>query len=471
MTSEGTPSWPAARWVGLLDVAPPPDVATLALPDAAAYSRARLLVRDRGQVRGFVELGIRDGELDAAAVRAAIEALPPASSLYPQSKPDRPGPDQSGPDLSEPDQGGLTAQVPSVSIVLCTRNRPQSVRMALESVLAIDYPALEILVVDNAADPRPLEAVVAGIADPRLRHVHEPTPGLSRARNTGLRHAAGQFVAFTDDDVVVDRAWIEHIVRAFGVAPDVACVTGLVPSGELRTPVQAHFDQRVSWASSCRPRLFRLADPPPDVPMFPFQVGCYGTGANFALRRSVAFTLGGFDEALGAGSATGGGEDIDMFVRVVHAGYALAYEPSAIVWHRHRADVDALHQQAIGYGLGLGAWLTKVALDRRLAPLAVRRSGAAVRRIVGLGRGTGADARPAAPAAVLEPDRELRELLARVARAERRAVLRGPLRYRAARRSGAAAPLVSHSGGAAPLASHGAAAPVDHGAAAAVGPT
>jgi hypothetical protein len=73
--------------------------------------------------------------------------------------------------------------------------------------------------------------------------------------------------------------------------------------------------------------------------------------------------LGGFDEALGAGAPTRGGEDLDVLVRVLRAGYALAYEPAALVWHHHRADRDALLNQMFGYGTGLSAFVTKCLLQ------------------------------------------------------------------------------------------------------------
>jgi cellulose synthase/poly-beta-1,6-N-acetylglucosamine synthase-like glycosyltransferase len=199
--------------------------------------------------------------------------------------------------------------------------------------------------------------------------------GLSNARNTGLRSARHDIVAFTDDDVVVDRRWLQGLSRGFLRAPNVTCVCGLVPSGELRTAAQGYFDQRVSWAGTLRPRSYSLADPPDDMPLFPFQVGRFGTGANFAVKRSRIMELGGFDEALGVGTATCGGEDLDLFYRVIAAGDTLVNDPAAIVWHRHRSDAAALLIQARGYGLGLGAWLTKVFLtraDRRQALSVIR---------------------------------------------------------------------------------------------------
>lgn len=250
-----------------------------------------------------------------------------------------------------------------MTVVLCTRERPEALRAALTSVLAQDYPQLQVIVVDNAPTTDATRLVLARLADPRVTLLTEPTPGLSTARNAGVAAASTDWIAFTDDDVVVDRDWLAGLARGIAAAgPDCACVTGFVATGELATPAQGWFDARIGWNRVVAPRVFRLAEPPADLPLFPFQVGSYGAGANFAARADVLAALGGFDTHLGAGTATKGGEDIDLFFRVVLAGHALAYEPSALVWHRHRDDVDALVAQAVGYGRGFSAWATKTLL-------------------------------------------------------------------------------------------------------------
>ena len=286
-------------------------------------------------------------------------------------------------------------QLPTVTVIVCTRDRADQLRSALTSVLELDYPAFDVVVVDNAgATDATRELIRTEFADPRVRAVSEPVPGLSRARNTGLLAATGEIVAYTDDDVIVDRHWLTGLVAGFARADDVSLVTGLVPSGELRTAVQRYFDDRVSWSGNIVARQFRLAEPPADLPAFPFSVGEFGTGANFALRRTVALEMGGFDTAFGVGSRTGGGEDLDIFTRVLFRGDALVVEPSALVWHRHRSDLDALRAQAVGYGSGLGAWLTKVALTPAMMKVAVRRAPDAVRRLAAKGGGsleTGSD--------------------------------------------------------------------------------
>jgi len=192
-------------------------------------------------------------------------------------------------------------------------------------------------------------------------------------------------VAFTDDDVVVDRMWLRRLGEAFATDSAIGCVTGLVLSGELRTPAQSVFEKllhkQAQWSTTLTRESFDIARPPPGNPLFPFQMGLYGTGANLALPRAVLKKLGGFDDGLGVGSPAGGGEDIDIFIRVITAGHRLAYEPAAMIWHRPHPDMSALEKEVRTYGLGLGAWMTKVACDPVLAPMALRRAWWAARHL------------------------------------------------------------------------------------------
>ena len=349
MSPSGAVDWAHGTWVGSLDVSDW-DTADLELTYCDGYAKARLLVRSGQTPLGFVEVGVDGGRVSGDELHAAISALPRRSPSV------------------------RASSEPPISVVVCSRDRPEALRSVLTSLLGLKYPAYEVVVVDNASTTNDTVRVVEELSHPQVRVVSEARPGLSRARNTGILAATHDVVAFTDDDVVVDSRWLTGLMQGFCFADDVACVCGMVPSGEIRSYSQAYFDGRVSWARSCTPRVYRLADPPMAQPLFPFQVGQYGTGANFAIRRSAVLALGGFDEALGVGSPTRGGEDIDMFVRVLIAGHALVYQPSAVVWHRHRAELGALHTQIAGYGLGLGAWITKLLLDRRTAPMVLARA-------------------------------------------------------------------------------------------------
>ena len=390
-----------AIWVGLIeadDLASAPQAVALVSGDL--FSRARLLVRDHGAVRGYVTLPLSDGTIDVRALRAAVEALPAVPPAP------RPAP-------------------ASITVVVCTRDRAALLRDSLQALRAVDYPAFEVVVVDNAPATSATRDLLRA-EFPEFRYVREDAAGLSHARNAGLRAATGRYVAFTDDDVAVDPQWLWAIATGFSRGDDVGCVSGVVPTGELRNEVQAYFDARVSWSKLTTARVFRLSEPPADLPMFPFCVGEFGTGANFAVVRDGMLALGGFDTALGVGTRTKGGEDLDMFLRVLYAGQSIVVEPSALVWHRHRADLPALTAQAVGYGRGFGAWATTVLLDPRMLGAALARAPRAVARLVNKPMSTVDDA-PASSTLSAEAKR--------VGRTELASVLGGPASYFAERRA------------------------------------
>jgi GT2 family glycosyltransferase len=151
------------------------------------------------------------------------------------------------------------------------------------------------------------------------------------------------------------------------------------------------------------------------------------------MDRRTALSLGGFDNALGVGTRTGGGEDIDMFTRVILEGYSLVVQPSAIVWHRHRDDLDDLSAQARGYGSGLGAWLTKILLNPHTARLALARTPRVAWSFL---KTAGTSRQPAALASRGHDSWD--QQLAQVLRLELYSLARGPLNYLLERRAGAA---------------------------------
>ena len=94
---------------------------------------------------------------------------------------------------------------PMVSVVVCTKDRPDSLVSVLRGLTALHDEPYEIVVVDNAPIYVPEQAVLREFGeDPRVRYVRQRRRGLSSARNRGLAEATADIVAFTDDDVRVD---------------------------------------------------------------------------------------------------------------------------------------------------------------------------------------------------------------------------------------------------------------------------
>jgi GT2 family glycosyltransferase len=257
--------------------------------------------------------------------------------------------------------GDLVAPRRTVSVVVTTCSNPVPLERCVRSVLACDYERPEVIVVENRPGSPATQEMLADRFpnEPRLRYVEEPSPGLSQARNAGLAVAEGEMVAFTDDDVVVDPGWLRRCAQAFERAPDVACVTGLILPRELETESQLLLEQYAGFGKGFQRRTYRLPESRKADPLFPYTPGAIGSGANTVIRADVARKLGGFDTSLGAGTTAVGGEDLDLYIRLLREGCALAYEPGAIVWHQHPDGAAKLRRQVYRYGVGLGATLAK----------------------------------------------------------------------------------------------------------------
>ena len=331
----------------------------------------------------------------------------------------------------------LPASSETASVVICTLGRNPLLVETVRAVLSQRGPMDELLVVDNDPGSGGVAGLLAGISDPRLRIVEEPRRGASHARNAGARQAGGTLLAFTDDDAVPDPDWTLHLTAALTAHPGIGCATGLVLPAGFESADQLRFEEyggfakgyaTTYWAPSDGPAIeaaltacARAAGSPTEaIPgrrgaAFPYTAGEFGSGV-VALRASTFAELGGFDPALGPGTATHAGEDLDLCRRVYLSGAAVVYHPAAIVRHHHREDGGELRDQIFGYGVGLTAALTKliVTQPRQLAGFAARVPAAAHMLFA-------ADSKKNAALPVDFP--------AELLRAERLGMLQGPLRY------------------------------------------
>ncbi len=234
----------------------------------------------------------------------------------------------------------------SVSVVICTRDRPDELARCLATLPLQSRPADEVIVVDNASKgPETREvALAAGV-----RYVREDRPGLDIARNTGLLAARSDFVAYTDDDTELHPRWLERLVDAFDT-DEVLAVTGLVLPAELDTEAQWIFESR--WGFG---RGFTRTDFGPEFYRAKRSYGCpaweIGAGANMAFRRAVVDEVGLFDERLDVGAAGCSG-DSEYWYRILAAGRTCRYEPSAVVFHHHRETMEGLAGQIFHYMRG-----------------------------------------------------------------------------------------------------------------------
>ena len=306
------------------------------------YTHAMILVRFFGAPIGRLTMAVKNGRIKRTAV---LERLDPGTV----TRRDR---ILMGRVLGD-EQVIRAAPLPSATVAICTRDRPDDLRRCLGGIMKLGGTAYETLVVDNCPSDDKTQALVADF--PRARYVCEPLPGLNHARNRALREAAGEIVAFIDDDAVPDEGWLlAHLANY--EQPIVQCVTGLTMPLELEHASQELFERYSSFVRGFERRIF---DPLYHDPLAPGQIGA---GVNMSVRRSIIDTVGGFDNALDAGTVTKSGGDHEMYTRILGAGYRIIYDPAAINRHRHR-NLDAELEKAIeGYGTGSYASMTRALL-------------------------------------------------------------------------------------------------------------
>lgn len=316
-----------------------------------------------------------------------------------------------------------TGRTGSGAVILSTTGGdPPQLRRCLNSLTKQRHKDFEIVVVDNRPGRGDTRAIVDEVSDggPRVRYVPEQRAGLSVARNRGLAETSAELVAFTDDDVVVDELWLDWLLDAFS-DPTVAATCGMVLPFELETEAQKRFELYLGFSRGVHRREYDLQTGlAAKVPFYPFLADIFGSGNSMAFRREELRETGGFDPALGAGSPTHAGEETDAFSRAILRGGRIVYQPRALSWHQHRRDNEALQTQIFGYGVGVGALITKALThDRRFYRAAAAQVMALASRAIGPSAGG------RWPLDVAGADDHSGELL----RARRAGIVQGPYRY------------------------------------------
>ncbi len=234
---------------------------------------------------------------------------------------------------------------PSISLVVCTRNRATRLPACLASLNRLKSAvAFEIVIVDNGSTDHTPDVLkeFASTSEATVVLIHEPRTGVSRAKNAGIRAARGAVIAFTDDDCYPAEDYLSAIVHCFQ-------------------------DEKIAYLGG-RVLLFDPADLPITIQPLNHPVsisaGSYLKpgfihGANFAFRREVFDQVGGFDPLLGPGTPLIA-EDSDMLQRVSLAGLSGLYTPLAIVHHHHRRQTKQDETNILkSYALGRGAYFFK----------------------------------------------------------------------------------------------------------------
>jgi GT2 family glycosyltransferase len=241
----------------------------------------------------------------------------------------------------------------NVSVVICTRNRPDTLGQALESVAECEYPSYDVHVMDQSTDDKSqkvVEEIAARFAHKlKINYHHLEKAGLSRAYNLGLAASAGEIVACTDDDVVVPKDWLAQVAKAFAADKQAGLLYGQVLIPESLQEAERNGLIVPSLPIAKYERLIKGGT----------RYKVFGMGANYALRRSILERVGLFDEALGGGGPLRSSQDFDFAYRVYRAGYAVILVPDVKVDHYGSRTGDQWPATLKAYGVGDGAFYSK----------------------------------------------------------------------------------------------------------------
>ena len=214
---------------------------------------------------------------------------------------------------------------PRVSVAVCSYNGARTLERCLAEVSRLDYPDYEVIVVDDGST----DATATIAAHHKCTLISTSNQGLASARNSALRAASGDIIAYLDDDAHPDPDWLRHLAAAME-RHDYAGVGGpnLPPADD-------------SAVARC------VAEAPggPIHVLLSDREAEHLPGCNMAFRRDALEEIGGFDRQFRVA-----GDDVDICWRLRAAGHRLGFSPSALVWHARRASVRAYLRQQRGYG-------------------------------------------------------------------------------------------------------------------------
>lgn len=215
---------------------------------------------------------------------------------------------------------------PPVSIVVCTYNRAESLTDTLHGLSQLNYPNYEIIVVNGPSTDATTEAIAKWRN--RIKTVQCDAANLAISRNLGITAAAGEIVAFIDDDAVPHPQWINRLAtkyaddRVGGVGGFTIDNTG--SRFQSRKTLCDRFGNAFSVSAMFDERPLNKVG----TTLYPSLLG-----TNSSFRRSVLVEIGGFDSAFAYFL-----DETDVCLRIVDAGFQILYETSALVFHQFAAS-------------------------------------------------------------------------------------------------------------------------------------
>ena len=215
---------------------------------------------------------------------------------------------------------------PRVSVVVASFNGERTLKACLESLVALNYPDYEVILVDDGStDGTPQIARLY----PSVRYLRQVNCGLSVARNAGIAAATGKIVAFTDSDCRADEDWLHYLVA------DLLKTSSVAIGGHNFLPPE----------DSCVAAAVMVSPGGPAHVMVTDREAEHIPGCNMAFYKWALEEIGGFDPIFRKA-----GDDVDVCWRLQNRGYKIGFSSAGFVWHYRRSTIQAYLRQQAGYG-------------------------------------------------------------------------------------------------------------------------
>jgi cellulose synthase/poly-beta-1,6-N-acetylglucosamine synthase-like glycosyltransferase/peptidoglycan/xylan/chitin deacetylase (PgdA/CDA1 family) len=231
-----------------------------------------------------------------------------------------------------------------VSVIVPAYNEAANIAATVRSLVASDYPQVEVIVVDDGSTDATAD-IVRQLRLPGVHLVQQPNAGKPAALNTGIAQARGEILVLVDGDTVFEPEALGKLVQPLR-APDVGAVAGntkVANRGGLLGRWQ-HLEYVIGF--NLDRRMFDVARCMPTVP-----------GAIGAFRRAAVADVGGV-------SAQTLAEDTDFTMALIRAGWRVVYAPDAVAWTEAPASLRQLWRQRYRwcYGTMQATWKHRRAL-------------------------------------------------------------------------------------------------------------
>lgn len=239
---------------------------------------------------------------------------------------------------------------PSVSIIIPVRNSQNSIEKCIDSVLNIDYPNFELIVIDDGSTDN--TAQILNKYRKNITIITNPSClGPAKSRNLVSRQAKGEYLAFTDADCIVDKNWLKELISGFS-GQGVVSVGGSqgVPKDESGFGRSvSKFMKKAGFISdymhSGKSEIVQVSHNP---------------SCNAIYRKDIFLKEGGFLEGLWPG------EDVELDYRLRKKGYKIFFNPRAIVYHYRPQDLKSFLKMMYRYGWAQGYLVKKHGIFRRI---------------------------------------------------------------------------------------------------------